>query len=297
MSTENGQNNNAGKTKKSDRTETAIHKVEGVDPNYLQKYVTKDTSLDTLKEQRVVPRLKIIQATSDADLKKSFGEGTVIVRPGDAMICKFEEEPASFDFVPLFFFVEWAKWADLKAGSGPMILDRSHDPTSRLAINAKNFETRTELYAGHEQLPETERNYYRYVEHLRFIGVIYGDHPLVGTPITLSFERGEWTQGKNFISAVTLRRQSIDGRPQPVPLWAQVWTFQPKFREPDASRKWYGFGFKPADPSIIESTEAETMLALHQEFKNLFEQQRLMVQDEPTEPTVDEAEIKGNKDF
>lgn len=295
MGTEDNQNGNG--TKKASRNETAIHKVDGIDPNYLQKYVTEDTSLDNLKEHRVVPRLKIIQATSDTELKKTFGEGTVIVRPGDAMICKYEAEPGFFHFVPLFFFVEFAKWADLRATSGPMILDRSHDPTSQLAIKAKDFTKRNEMYDGHDKLPENERNYYRYVEHLRFIGMIYGDHPLVGTPVTLSFERGEWGQGKNFISAVTLRRQTVDGAPSAIPLWAQVWKLMPKFREPDASRKWYGFGFEPAEQAIIAEDEADAMLALHNEFKSLFEQQRLMVQDEPTEPTVDEAATKAHKDF
>jgi len=290
----NGQN---GQSKKASRTETAINKVEGIDPNYLQKYIEDDKSLDTLKEQRVVPRLKIIQATSETELKSHFGEGTVIVRPGDAMICKFNDDPRSFDFVPLFFFIEWAKWADLRAGSGPMILDRTHDASSEIAIKSKNFETRTEVYPGHAQLPEPDKHYYRYVEHLRFIGLIYGDHPLAGTPVTLSFERGEWGQGKNFISAVTLRRQTIGDTPRPVPLWAQVWRLSPKFREPDASRKWYGFGFEPADPSLIREDEAEAMSALHTEFKELFKQSRLMVQDEPTEQTVDEAETKAHKDF
>jgi len=292
--TKNGQN---GQSKKASRTETAINKVEGVDPNYLQKYIKEDKSLDTLKEQRVVPRLKIIQATSETDLKTNFGEGTVIVRPGDAMICKFENDPRSFDFVPLFFFIEWAKWADLRAGSGPMILERTHDPASELAIKSKNFDTRMEVYEGHDKLPEPDRHCYRYVEHLRFIGLIHGDHPLVGTPVTLSFERGEWGQGKNFISAVTLRRQKVNDVSQPVPLWAQVWTLQPKHRAPDASRKWYGFGFEPANPSLIREDEAEAMSALHAEFKDLFAQQRLTVQDEPTEATVDEAEVKANKDF
>jgi len=296
MNEQDSQNGN-GVTKKSNRTETAIHKVEGIDPNYLQKYVTEDASLDNLKEHRIVPRLKIIQATSDGDLKKTFGEGTVIVRPGDAMICRFKEDPDSFDFVPLFFFVEWAKWADIRISSGPMILDRSHDPTSELAIKAKDFAKRNELYQGHDKLPESERHYYRYVEHLRFIGIIYGDHPLVGTPITLSFERGEWGQGKNFISAVTLRRQVIGLTPQAIPLWAQVWTLMPKFREPAADRKWYGFGFEPAKQAIVTQDEAETMLALHKEFKKLFEQQRLMVQDEPMESIIDEAAVKANKDF
>jgi hypothetical protein len=126
---------------KSKRTDTAINKVNGVDPGYLSKYIEHDDSLDSLKEHRIVPRVKIIQAMSDTQLKKDFGEGTVVVRPGDAMICKFEEEPSSFDFVPIFFFAEWAKWADLRDTTGPMILERTHDPAHSVAVKAKNFDT------------------------------------------------------------------------------------------------------------------------------------------------------------
>ena len=43
--------------------------------------------------------------------------------------------------------------------------------------------------------------------------------------------------------------------------------------------------------------EAEAMSALHTEFKALWEQQRLMVQDEPTEPSIDEAAVKATKEF
>ena len=189
MSEENG-----GGGSLANRTESAINKVN-VNANYLANYVKKDDSLDILKEHRTVPRFKIIQATSDADLIKNFGIGTVIVRPGDAMICKFEADPRSFDFVPLFFFVEYAKWRDLK-GTGPMILERNHDATSEVAQRSANAKTRKEAYEGQDNVPEDNKLYYMYVEHLRFIGVIYGDHPLVGTPVTLSFERGEWAKAK-----------------------------------------------------------------------------------------------------
>lgn len=279
---------------KTSRTDTSIEKVP-VNPDYLAKYVEDDSSLDDLREHRVVPRFKIIQATTEEELKANFGEGSAIIRPGDVMICKHNAEPKSFDFVPLFFFVEWAKWRDLK-GNGPMILDRSHDPTSELATKAKNADTRKELYDGHENLKETERLYNSYVEHIRFIGVIYGEHPLTGTPVTLSFERGEWGQGKNFISAVSLRRQVINETPQPIPLWAQVWRLQTVHHAPDATRKWYGFKFEAAEPSIIQSDEAEAMRALHNEFKELFAKQRLMVQDEEI-VNEDDAAVAANKDF
>ena len=279
----------------SKRTETAIKKVEGVDPNYLAKYIKQDNSLDALKEHRIVPRFKIIQATSDDVLKKNFGEGSVVIRPGDVLICKHEDEPASFQFVPLFFFVEWAKWRDLK-GNGPMILDRSHDPISELAMKSKSTDTRRELYEGQEGKKDNEKMYYGFVEHLRFIGVIYGDHPLVGTPVTLSFERGEWIQGKNFISAVSLRRQTINDTSSPVPLWAQVWTLKPIHHAPDATRKWYGFQFEAVDPSIIRPDEADAMRAAHIEFKELFEKQKLMVQDDEI-ISSDKAAVKANQDF
>ena len=285
-----------GEERKS-RTETAINKVEGIDPNYLTKYIEQDTSLDALKEHRTVPRFKIIQNTTDEDLKENFGVGSVIVRPGDALICKKQGSNIdNFEFVPLFFFVEYAKWRDLK-GNGPMILERSHDPSSEIAIRSKDANTRKELYAGMgEDTSESDRMYYQYVEHLRFIGVIYGDHPLVGTPVTLSFERGEWGQGKNFISAVSLRRQVIDGKSSTVPLWAQVWKLKTIYHAPDATRKWYGFQFEAADPSIIKPEEAESMQALHLEFKELFDKQRLMViDDEVISP--DEEAVKESNEF
>jgi hypothetical protein len=155
----------------------------------------------------------------------------------------------------------------------------------------------TEVYPGQEAKADAEKWKYRYVEHLRFIGLIYGDHPLVGTPVTLSFERGEWKQGKNLISAIMLRRQEIEGTPQQVPLWAQVWRFSPQFRDQGQNRKWYGFGFEPADPCIVSLEDADNMLALHKEFKELFEQQRLVVQDEPTEKPEDPAAVAAEDQF
>ncbi len=285
MSDENG----------NSRMDTSIEKVN-VNPDYLAKYLPDDDSLDSLDDYRVVPRFKIIQATTDTDLKKNFGEGSVIIRPGDAMICKFEEAPSKFQFVPLFFFPEWAKWRDLR-GTGPMVVDRNFDPASDIAIKSKTADTRRELYDGHENYEDKDKLYNSYVEHLRFIGVIYGDHPLVGTPVTLSFERGEWGQGKNFISAVSLRRQVVDKKSIKVPLWAQVWELSTVHHAPDATKKWYGFHFEAAEQSIILPEEAPVMNTLHTEFKDLFAKQRLMVQDEDADSGNKEAAVKANKDF
>ncbi len=289
------------KEEKQSRTETSINKVP-VNPDFLAQYVKEDTSLDLLKEHRVVPRFKLIQATTDEDLKSSFGEGSVIVRPGDALICKYEGD--GFNFVPLFFFLEWAKWRDLK-GNGPMIMDRSHEASSDIAIRSKDAKTRKELYPGMENvIDEAQKMYFQYVEHIRFIGVIYGDHPLVGQPVTLSFERGEWIQGKNFISAVAMRRQLVgegdDKESVQVPLWAQVWKLNSVHHTPDATRKWYGFGFEAAEQAIIQPDEAVAMQALHIEYKDLFKKQRLSVSDDEQESTTeaaDKAAVEASEAF
>ncbi len=292
---------------RSRRTDTDIDKVP-TNPNFLDAYTEEDTSLDELKEHRTVPRFKVIQPTTEEELKNTFGEGSAIVRPGDTLICKYGgntnmQALESFDFVPLFFFVEWNKWRDLKA-TGDMVLDKSFDPSSDVAVRSKNKDTRKELYPGNENIElEKDKCYYQYVEHLRFIGTIYGDHPLAGTPVTLSFERGEWGQGKNFISAVSLRRrQTTDAETgekvaKPIPLWSQVWRMKTVYHNPDALRKWYGFSFEAAIPnSIIKESEAAAMFGLHKEFKELFEASRLSVQDdEQTSP--DEAAVKECSQF
>lgn len=276
------------------RTETAINKVP-VNPDYLAKYIEQDTSLDVLKKHVIVPRFKILQATTNNDLLKNFGVGSCIVRPGDTLVAKYGEEPSTFEFVPLYFMTEYAKWRDLK-GSGPMILERSVDPGSELARKAASSDLRKELYPGMDGVPEDNKMYYSYVEHLRFIGVIYGDHPLAGTPVTLSFERGEWRQGKNFISAVSLRREIVNGESKEVPLWAQVWKFSILHHTPTQDKKWYGFSFEAAEPNLVALDDAESMRLLHEQYKDLAAKQQLTVQDdEQTSP--DTAAVKANEDF
>jgi len=280
-----------------DRTQNDIEKVN-TNPGYLAQYVEQDDSLDVLKEHRTVPRFKIIQPTTDQELAKQFGVGSCIVRPGDTLVSQFEGDLTTFQFVPLFFVCEWAKWRDLK-GTGPMILERSNDPGGDLARRSKSAELRMELYPGQEHIEDEKlKMYFKFVEHLRFIGVIYGDHPLAGTPVTLSFERGEWRQGKNFISAISMRREIIKGKATPVPLWAQVWNLRTQFHNPDQTKKWYGFHFSAADPSIITNEEAPVFKVLHEEFKDLAKKQQLIVQEvDDKAPPQAEGEVNQSSEF
>lgn len=272
------------------RTEQEITKIKG-DPNWLSHYVEKDTSLAGMDEYRVLPRMKVIQSMSDQVLKKQFGEGSIIVRPGDVRLWKDGDEP--FLFVPLFFCVEFAKWADLKDKTSGMIVERSYDPTSEIAKKSRNRDQRFEPYDP-AQTGKDAYNY-RYVEHLRFYGLIYGEHPLKGQYVALSFERGEFNAGRNFISAVKMRKVRItaeDGTATmvPVPLWSQVWGLRGAFRD-RGDKKWYGIDFVIPDESIIDPALSEEFLNAHTEMKELFNKQRLIVDDRETDG-VDEVNSK-----
>jgi|GEM_PF-4656807 len=281
-----------------DRTQNDIEKVSP-NPGFLSKYTEQDSSLDALKKHRTVPRFKILQPTTDATLLEQFGVGSCIVRPGDTLVSTFKGDLTRFSFVPLYFLIEWAKWRDLK-GSGPMVLERSSHPGSDLARRSASVELRKELYPGMEHVEdEKAKSYFSYVEHLRFIGVIYGDHPLAGTPVTLSFERGEWKQGKNFISAISMRREVVDDVSVEVPLWAQVWDFNTVYHNPEQSKKWYGFQFSPATPNIITEEEAASFQALHIEYKELAAKQLLVVQevDDKSDAPKDPGAVSQSSEF
>lgn len=261
------------------RTEQSITKVQGTDPNWLANYIEQDQSLQGMEEYRILPRIKVIQSMTDQNLKKMFGEGTIIIRPGDAVLWKDGDEP--FLFVPLFFCVEFTKFADLRdKESGVVIVERSFDPTSDIAKKSRDSELRFEIYEGQEKKKDPMK--YRYVEHLRFFGVIYGSHQLAWQFIALSFERGEFGQGRNFISAIKMRKTRIGDKSVPVPLWSQVWALKGVFRD-KGDKKWYGIDFVAPDDPMINPGDAEQMFAFHKEMKELFEKQRLLVDEQQIE--------------
>ena len=281
----------------SKRTDQPLaKKVSGVDANFLAQYVEQDSSLQGMDEYVILPRLKILQQMSDPTLKKQFGEGSAIIRPGDALVWKDGDQP--FLFVPHFFYVEFAKWADRRDKENPAVIARTFDPTSEIAKCARDPNRRFEIYADQEKKKTDQEKFrYRYVEHLRFPGVIYGDHPLTGTPVVLSFERGEFGTGKNFISGIKLRRQAVEvnglTKNIAVPLWSQVWAIAVTLHGTDP--QWYGFSFSVPEVTLIQPEEAEEHRSAHLSLKEVYEQNRLRV-DGDEEETEDPAAVPPAKD-
>ena len=273
----------------SKRTDTAVVKVGGDAPSFLQEFVgDADKSLAGMKEYRVLPRAKLIQGMTDATLKEEFGEGAVIMSPGRALVAGAR---TPFLFAPLFFFTEFCKWRDRRDKSGSVIVARSADKAGEVAARARNAEQRFEEYAGG---PAKEPFKYRYVEHLNFAGLVYDpDHFQNASPITVGFSRGEFFTGKNFVSAIMLRK--VGGIP--APLWSQVWQLQSNTRT-RADNTWWGIDFQNPERPWITEEQAPFMRGMHEELRNLYAQERLTVDaseaDDDESATVDlNAEMGG----
>lgn len=244
--------------KKNDRTSTAITKVEGV--NALLLDAQGDDSLDRLGEYVIVPFVKVIQGMSNQELKDKFGEGFAILQPGESLISERTKGGSTkFCVVPLFFFTQFRKWAD-RNDSSNMIVDTSYDPESELAKRSRDPERWNEVYEEDVDKDPKDQKVYRYVEHLCFVCVIYGDHPLEGTRCMISFQKGDFRTGRGFASGISQRKSEVekDGVKTrvKVPLWAQIWEFSISQRDRN-NNKWWGFdpSAPPEDVGPIISPE------------------------------------------
>ena len=240
-------------------------------PSWLTEY-QDDLSIKDLSGHRVLPRLKIVQAMSSQDLKDQFGEGSIIITPGKGLVCRNKE---GFQFVPVFFFSEYVKWADRRDKISLMIMEKTFDPTSKLAAKCANPKYRIESYGNGFEA--------RYAEHLNFAGFVYGEHPLSGAPAVLCFARGEYATGQAYISSIHLRRISS----KVAPLWSGVWEMHPGFRE-RGDRRWWGIDFNNPSVPFIQEGEAAFFREQQVQLKKEFEDHRLMVDhSDVDEETVD----------
>ncbi len=260
---------------------------EGV-PSYLAEFSgEQDTSLNDMQAYRILPRLKVIQGTAKQELLKQYDPGTIILSPANVKVADVDKkEQCSSDpflFVPLFFFVEFCKWADLKDKSSNSIVDRTFDPGSDIAAKSRDKNQRTEEYGEKKQFK------YRYVEHLNFAGFIYAkndgsEHPLKGEACCLHFERGEFGKGTSFITAASMRRG--------LPLWSQVWELTAGFRPKSDDKKWWGIDFSiPLDEKlrVIKPDEVAFFKATHEELKSLHAKKKLVVDASGGDDDADEA--------
>jgi hypothetical protein len=231
-----------------------------VSPSFLTAYMEDDKSTDSLRQYRVLPRLKVIQGQTKSELRDLAGLGAVLLSPGNGVVTSADE---AFSFVPLYQYTEFIQWRDVRDKSGDAIVERSMNPHSDIAKQCRDEDLREQEYDG-----GTKKDpwVFRFTEHINFVGVIYGDHELAGTPCGMSFSRGEFMQGRSFCSAIMMRKY----QGKQVPLWSTVWRMSVSERHRNGY-DWFGFDFiNPENPYILPE-EADGMLELHLQFKELFE--------------------------
>lgn len=239
-----------------------------------------DDSIAILKKHIVLQRLTIIQAMTPSELKNVFPERTTILTPGRILLA---EPGTSFKFVPVFFFEEYCKWKDRNDKSeGSPVVDRTFDPTHEIARKALDKNKRMEPYE------EGSKMNWRYVEHLNYIGFLYGGDKHE-TPIVVSFARGENFNGKNFATAISMRK--MEGIT--VPLWAQVWELEVGLHKNRKGQEWWGFDFSPAEPSIITDEQAPSYKAEFIALKEAHAERRIIVDHTGSDEAEDETDTEG----
>lgn len=279
------------------RTASDLQKVDGV-AAILQKYSAQDDSLLKLGEYVIVPYVKVIQGMSEQVLKDTFGEGSAILRPGDTLIIK---RPEMFKFVPIFFYTLFRKWGDRK--DPQMVMESTYDPLNDIAKKSRDPDLWEEVYPDDVTKPEKEQRKFRYVEHLCFIGTLYGESPLFGTLCQISFQKGDFRTGRSFATGIQMRKQQIqtdDGLKNiPIPLWAQVWEFKVTQRDRNGNKWW---GFDPCNPSsgdsIIKEEEFPSFNEIYAKLKKAHEASMLRIDGDDSGLSEDETEIAtSSKDF
>lgn len=220
--------------------------------------------LEVLKQYVTPRRLKIVQRNSDEELLTTFFQGDIIVHPDNELVCSMKRdkqgrptgESDGFLFTPLYMFLEFCTWNPFKLkGKEPAIINRSTDPHGRIAMKARNPETRF------EQHPKDPSLQIRHVEHLNFVVAIEGVND--DEPVLLTFDRGDHRAGRQFCDLVVNRKGSLYGG---------VYAADLVLRENDHGMWW---GVDVSNPSIedsppfVDEVTYKKYKALHQYYLEL----------------------------
>jgi hypothetical protein len=222
----------------------------------------KTLGTDALQEYIVPPRLKIVQKQASDDLLANFSPGDIILTPTMSSVLELprddkgrviEDEPAFFEFVPLFFYAEWATVNPIQMkNEAPMIRYRTVDPNDPIVAKARNQDLRLEPIPG-----RTDDLKMRHVQFLNFI-VTLVDHPLAGTAILMSFSRAEHSTGSAFASMIKMRKAPLFG----CRFKASVRKRQNQLGE------WWGLKIENPDekPFVQDADTYEAFKQLHMEY-------------------------------
>jgi hypothetical protein len=200
-------------------------------PDFLRE--EKPVGLEDAKQFIVHQRLQILQALSDKPLVDAHGVGAVLLSPSKMVVAEIElddrNRPTDFSrpfiFTPIFFFPAWGQRNDVKLkGKEPMFINYTTDPTTPIAVKARNKETREEVNPKYPDMKIYN------TEILNFI-ILIEDERFREQLIIMNFSKAEWMTGSNFLSRIKSTNASI---------FARRWQARSGLRTRNGNR-WFGF--------------------------------------------------------
>lgn len=272
---------------------TSLTPMQAAMPEWLRSEAP--AGLETLTNFIVPPRLKIVQKTSRPPLDK-LDAGTVVVTPQMDVLAAYDkakEVGQPFFFVPVFFFVEWCCWNPLESrGQLDTIRERSFDPASIVAQNAKNPKLRAQVCPEMPKDKEGKPLFIRYVEHLNFIVVVLGNGPQAGIPVVMSFARAEHFTGSTFCALAKFRN---------APLFSGQYFAQVGKARVNSKGSWHGFDLAnpPADSGVSPFVPTQELFVkyktLHEEMAAAHKSRTLQVDYSDDAETIVEGAVVDSK--
>jgi len=237
----------------------------------------EETGTEVMEEYRVVPRLKIVQDSSQRVLKERFDVGTCIVASTQEVLSlpsdDNDEEGEPFEVIPLFFFPEWMTCNDIKNQAAGMIRYRTTDKKDPIVQKARNPELRE------EKDPDNPQFKIMHTEVLNFVCIVdMPGHPMHEQIVLIGFARAEHITGRNLCGLLTSRK---------APVYGQRIRFTPRLRPPRNGGDWWGLDFQSAG-WVQDAEQFAYLKEQHLELKDLHERSKLV----PSED-LDETDLEA----
>lgn len=212
--------------------------------------------------------VKIVQKQSSDELLAKYAPGTIILTPDNIPLTNPSVEGSAARFVPLMFYTEYCKWSSiLLKGVEPMIVERSFDPQSSVAIKSQSQATWSER---HPSYPNDDKYNYRYCEHLNYIIKLVEPDLMETDPVLISFVRTGYTVGQRLAKLILSRK---------APLYAGVYKLSSRVKEGQGNTwRIYSVENNDAAPWVDDPELFAAFKAAHEQFHE-FVRQRILATD------------------
>jgi hypothetical protein len=231
-------------------------------PEYLQEMQVagrRPQGLEGLKDYWVPPRLKIVQAMTDAQLKATFGEGAIIVTPQNTPVSVPSEGSPAFTFIPIMSFTEFMA-VNPRVPNLNFVRERTSDPNHPIAKRARNWKDKD---ARTESCPEAPSKSIRYCEFLNFLCIVEVEG-LVHSPVLFSFWSSGSADGRKLANLILAKN---------VDMFAQRFEGKATPRSKDGNN-WFGLSVSTPTqaPAFVQSPEEYARYrGMHEQFRKMRE--------------------------